>query len=470
MKTVRSLPFRALSLLILAALLTASTVFAAPAEEPAPPTVTADAAVVMDYDTGEVLYAKDADEMRVPASMTKVMTAYLIFEELEAGNLTLDTMVPISAQNAHISRNAAYPMSVPLPSGGQVSAEDLLKLILVPSASASCIVMAEYIAGSEEAFVQRMNDTARRLGMTAEYENSHGAFPHYMTARSQAILVRECIQRFPEMLEYTSLTSVEFRGEVYENTNQLLPGCEYAYPGADGFKTGTISEAGYCLSATAVRDGQRIITVVMHSDDNETRHTDSTALLDYGFAVLEARAAFPDVAHHWSRDAVDALYELGVELHPDGESFLPDRDITRGEFTAMLCSALERTDAMPAAPEGSQPAQFQDTAGHWAEDYIARAAQAGLVGGVGTGLFSPDTTITRQEIMVILDQALDLPEENGLDFTDTEDIAVWALPAAARVTAAGLMTGSYGQLLPDAPCTRGEAAALVNALLTSDLL
>ena len=121
MKTVRSLPFRALSLLILAALLTASTVFAAPAEEPAPPTVTADAAVVMDYDTGEVLYAKDADEMRVPASMTKVMTAYLIFEELEAGNLTLDTMVPISAENAKKSRDPNYPAMVALPSGGQVS-------------------------------------------------------------------------------------------------------------------------------------------------------------------------------------------------------------------------------------------------------------------------------------------------------------------------------------------------------------
>ena len=147
--------------------------------------------------------------------------------------------------------------------------------------------MADYISGSEEAFVERMNETAERLGMTAEYENCHGAHVHYMTARSQAILVRECIQRFPGMLEYTSATSVTLPdGRTYENTNGLLRGGDYEYPGADGFKTGTIPEAGRCLSATAVQDGHRIISVIMHSDTEETRHTDSIALLDYGFAVL----------------------------------------------------------------------------------------------------------------------------------------------------------------------------------------
>ena len=128
------------------------------------PSITAYSAVVMDYNTGEVLYAKDADTLRVPASMTKVMTAYLIFEELESGRLTLDTMVPVSAKNAEISRNqSSYPTAVPLTAGSSVPVETLLELILLPSASASCIVMAEYIAGSEAAFVQRMNDTAVRL-------------------------------------------------------------------------------------------------------------------------------------------------------------------------------------------------------------------------------------------------------------------------------------------------------------------
>ncbi len=259
-----------------------------PVDLPDPPEISADYAIVIDYDTGETLYEKDADSMQIPASMTKVMTAYIIFEELEAGNLTLDTLVPVSEENAAISRDAAnYPASVPLEAGSSLTVDTLLRLIFLPSASASCIVMAEYISGSEEAFVQRMNETAQRLGMTAEYENSHGAHDHYMTTRSQAMLVRECIQRFPEMLDYTSTTSVTLEdGRTYTNTNGLLPGGDYEYEGADGFKTGTTASAGYCLSATAERDGHRVISVIMHSDNDETRHTDSIALLDYGFEVL----------------------------------------------------------------------------------------------------------------------------------------------------------------------------------------
>ena len=274
---------------ILAALLTASTVFAAPAEEPAPPTVTADAAVVMDYDTGEVLYAKDADEMRVPASMTKVMTAYLIFEELEAGNLTLDTMVPISAQNARISRNAAYPMSVPLPSGGQVSVEDLLKLILVPSASASCIVMAEYIAGSEEAFVARMNQRAQELGMKNTHfvnctglDDSPEAASHKTTAYDIALMSRELLKNHPKIKEFTTIWMDTVRNGTFglSNTNKLIR----FYQGATGLKTGFTSSAGYCLSATAQRDGMELIAVVMGADTSQNRNAACKQLLDYGFA------------------------------------------------------------------------------------------------------------------------------------------------------------------------------------------
>lgn len=256
---------------------------------PAAPEIAADSAIVIDYDTGMVLYEKDADAMMVPASMTKVMTGYIIFEELEAGNLTLDTLVPISAETAEKSWDGeTYPASVPLAADSSYRVDTLLRLIFLPSASASCIAMAEYISGSEEAFVERMNETARRLGMEAEYTNCHGALVNHLTARSQALLVQECIRRFPQMLEYTSATQVHLAdGRTYTNTNGLLPGGDYEYEGADGFKTGTTDEAGCCLSATAVRDGRRIISVIMHSDTDETRHTDSAALLDYGFAVLE---------------------------------------------------------------------------------------------------------------------------------------------------------------------------------------
>ena len=492
---------RVMGLVLLLAFLLSSVAIAAPAPEK--PSVTAASAIVMDYDTGEVLYEKDADTMRVPASMTKVMTAYIIFEELEAGNLTLDTMVPISAANAQRSRDGSnYPASVPLPAGSSVSVDTLLKLILAPSASASCIVMAEYISGSEAAFVQRMNATAQRLGMTAEYKNSHGAHVHYLTARSQAILVREFIHRFPQILDYTSLTGVSFNGKWYPNTNKLLPGLDYAYAGVDGFKTGTISAAGYCLSATAVKNGHRIISVVMKSSNDRTRHTDSRALLDYGFAMVEYQSPYADVAYHWCREDVASLKDLGVELHASGDSFRPDEAITRAEFTAMLYTALEQSNALPELPETASPEEttapenttlpeetpaseeitlpeetpvpeepvqteplFYDIYGHWAQDYIQKAAQLDLITGTD-GYFTPDRPITRQEMMVVLDRCLELPDENGLGFSDDDDIALWALEAAARTSAAGLFQGGNGNTLrPEATCSRAEAVTVLSRVI-----
>ena len=458
---------RLTALTLLFALLLTSTVLAA--EPPKKPSITADSAIVIDYDTGEVLYEKDADIMRVPASMTKVMTAYIIFEELEAGNLTLDTMVPVSKTNADRSRSSNYPAIVPLPYGQSQSVDTLLKLILIPSASASCIVMADYISGSEEAFVQRMNETAKRLGMTAQYKNCHGAHVHYLTARSQAILVREFISRFPQVLEYTSMTGVTFNGKYYPNTNKLLPGLDYAYDGVDGFKTGTITAAGYCLSATAVKNGRRIISVVMHSNDDKTRHTDSAAILDYGFAMLEYQSPYADVAYHWSREDVAALKELGAELHPDGESFRPEDNVTRAEFAAMLYTALEQSGALPEAPskttEEAEAPLFADIEGHWAQAYIEQAAELELISGTGTDAFSPDRSITRQEMMVLIDRCVDLPDENGLGFSDDSEIAFWALEAAARTAAAGLFQGDNNKLMPNDTASRAQAAAVINRVL-----
>lgn len=458
MKLHKNTPRLLISALLLLSLVFSTAALAAPIP-PTWPTIRADSAIVMDFTTGEVLFEKNADTMMVPASMTKVMTAYIIFEELAAGNLTLETLVPISEKNARLSRDAAnYPASVPLPANTNQSVETLLKLILLPSASASCIVMAEYIAGSEEAFVQRMNETAARLGMTAEYRNCHGAHVHYLTPRAQAILTRDFITRFPQVLAYTSMTSMTFNGVTYANTNHLLPGRAYYYEGADGFKTGTIGAAGYCLTATALRGDHRLISVVMHSDNNATRHTDSKRILDYGFQVLESRSLFPDISYHWSREAVETLANRQVALPAQpGENYLPDQAITRAEFTAMLCSALE---GITPQAENTSP-RFSDTTGHWAESYINRATALGLVTGVTPDRFSPDTPITRQEIMVLADRFLDLPDQNGLSFADDGDIAFWALESVARVTACGLFGGDQvNHLLPTQAATRGQAAAI----------
>ena len=454
-------------LLALALMLGALPVAAAPAP-PAEPYVTAYGAVVIDYATGEVLYDKDAYTPRVPASMTKVMTAYIIMEELESGRLTLDTEVPVSAAAAAMSVNTSYPTAVPLTAGMTISVDTLLRLILIPSASACCLVMAEYIAGSEAAFVERMNETAQRLGLNAAYQNCHGARVHYISPHSQALLIREFIRRFPQVLEYTSMTSVWFNGLNWANTNQLLPGSAYSYAGADGFKTGTIAEAGYCLSATALRNGRRVISVVMHSSSTHTRHTDSISLLDYGFQVLEDTAAYRDLTYHWARETVERLDAMGIALHAQNGLFRPDDGMTRAEFAAMLYSVLYNRGILSAG-QGKEDAEnagavLWDVTGHWAESYIVPLVEMGLIVGRNDRFF-PDEPITRQELMVILDRALSLPDRNGLGFSDDGQIAFWALEAAARTTAVGLFTGSDGMLLPTAQATRAEGAVLIERVL-----
>ena len=402
--------------------------------------------------------------------MTKVMTAYIILEELEAGRISLDSRFSISDNAANISRNSGYPTAVPLPYGGDIDVDTLLKLILIPSASASCIVAAENIAGSEAAFVQRMNETAQRLGLTASYENCHGALPHTITARSQAALVRSCIQRFPQILQYTSMTSVYYGGVTWNNTNKLLT--SYYYEGCDGFKTGTITEAGYCLCATAVRDGHRIITVVMHSSDNDRRHRDSQALLDYGFAVLRERDAadsYPDSYRHWAVEEIRDFKALGVDMCcDDAGNFNPDRSATRAQFTAMLVTALQATGRIPTQVPDSHP--FQDISGHWAEGYISTAASLGLVQGYGDGAFLPEAPITREEVMVILDNAWALPSASVPAFTDWETVSAWAAEAVARGAAAGVIRGhDDGSFRPQDPITKAETVTVLHRLVFGEL-
>ena len=250
----------------------------------------AESAFVMDGDTGEELYSYNGDVARVPASMTKVLTAYIIYQELEAGNLTLETPVKVSHNAAVKSRDTSYPTAVPLTEGATYTVDTLLHLIMIPSASASCIVMAEHISGSESAFVTRMNQTVRDLGLNATYYNCHGAQPNYITPRSQAKLTKIFIDTYPDILRITSKSGFSFNGSYYNNTNHLL-NTMAPYEGLDGFKTGTISEACYCVTTTAVRDGRRVISVVMKSTSDAQRFADSRQLLDYGFEQIRLRDA-----------------------------------------------------------------------------------------------------------------------------------------------------------------------------------
>lgn len=246
------------------------------------PSVDAGGAVVLDFDTGEFYYEKNADVPLPVASMTKVMSVYLVFEEIAVGRLSLDSYVTASANAAAVSGNPDYSGLERLTEGEGYQVDTLLRLVMTASCNGSIIALAEHIGGgSEEAFVERMNAKAREMGIDAHYADCCGFVDegNEVTPRAMALLTKRAIEDYPQILEYSSLTNTYFGGRTYESTNLLL---RSGMEGVDGLKTGFTTKAGYCFSGTAKRDGRRIIAVVLNSAD---RMGDSQNLLEYGFEV-----------------------------------------------------------------------------------------------------------------------------------------------------------------------------------------
>lgn len=263
---------------------------AAPVTASASSPTTAPIAVVMCYDTGEILYDKNMEQRWIPASMTKILTAFIVYQELDAGNLTFDTEITVGEEAARFSANRrASGINVPMRLGEVVTVETLLRLTMITSDNVSCVVFAEHISGSEAAFVERMNELAAELGMYGSFLSSHGATVHHSNAYSIAILIREFISRYPDILRITAMPSVRFNGRTYNSTNHLVRGT--VFNGTDGFKTGSLRQARWGHSTTAERDGRRIIAVVMNTPNNAARQQQSRLLLDYGFAELDRREA-----------------------------------------------------------------------------------------------------------------------------------------------------------------------------------
>lgn len=249
-------------------------------------TVTSPSALLMEADSGMVLYEKDADTARRPASVTKLMTMLLSFEALDAGRLKLTDSITVSKHASDMGGSQVY-----LEPGEVQTVQDLLKCMIVSSANDAAVAMAEAIAGSEEDFVARMNERAVELGMkNTHFENACGleAAGHLMSARDIGILSRELLLKHPEVTDYTTIwmdTIVHRtkRGESefgLANTNKFLK----KYEGANGLKTGYTSAAGFSMSATACRNGITLIAVVMGSSTKDIRYADAAALLNYGFA------------------------------------------------------------------------------------------------------------------------------------------------------------------------------------------
>ena len=281
------------------------------------------AAILIDEDSGTVLYEKNADDRRPIASITKVMTLLLTFEALEAGRVRLDDAVPVSEHAYHMGGSQIW-----LEPGEQMTLKEMLKAICISSANDAAVAVAEYIGGSEAAFAEQMNARAAELGMTnTHFVNACGldAEGHLSSARDVALMSREILLHHSEVRDYCSVWMDTLRGGATQlvNTNKLLK----SYTGITGLKTGTTGKAGVCISASAERDGLRLIAVVLGAASGKERFQAATTLLDYGFSHFEsAEAELPADApqtlpvRRGVTDAVALTYEApGRYLMPKGE-------------------------------------------------------------------------------------------------------------------------------------------------------
>jgi len=293
---------------------------AAPLEEGTPMTLTAPSAILLEADTGTVIFEKNADERRPVASITKLMTLLLTLEKLDEGSVTLEDKITVSpaaagqpGSQAFLDAYAVYPL------------KDILKATIIASANDGAVALAEYLAGSEDGFAAQMNQKAEELGLeNTHYVNCTGlpADGQYTCARDVAAISREVVKH-PAYFTYSStwldsLTHPSGRVTDLTNTNRLVR----FYKDCDGLKTGSTNEAKYCLSATAERNGMRLIAVVLGVPNSQTRFDEARAMMDYGFAnyhrVQVAQkgdlvgAQVP--VKLGARDAVDAALDSGLSL------------------------------------------------------------------------------------------------------------------------------------------------------------
>ena len=277
----------------LAAALVAALLLAVPARAAAaPPSVDAGAAVLVEKETGTVLYEQNAHDKLEPASVTKIMTLLLVMEAIDSGALSTEDVVTVSAHAASMGGSQVY-----LKEGEQMSVHDLLKAVAVASGNDASVALAEHLAGSEEAFVQRMNQRAAELGMSDTcFVNCTGlpAAGHLTSAYDIALMSRELILHHPAIREYTTIWMDSLRGGQFQlaNTNKLIR----FYEGSTGLKTGSTDAAGYCLSATAERDGMELIAVVLKCPSSDVRSAAASSLLNYGFANYTLMDVYPSQA------------------------------------------------------------------------------------------------------------------------------------------------------------------------------
>ena len=289
-------------------------------------TLTSHAALLMEKSTGEILYAQNEHDALPPASVTKIMTVLLTMEAIDDGRISLEDMVAVSAYAAGMGGSQVF-----LAEGEQMSVDDLLKAVCVSSGNDAAVALAEHVAGVTELFVEQMNNRARELGMKdTHFVNCTGltAEGHVTSAYDIALMSRELLLHHPQVRNYTTIWMDTLRNGTFglSNTNKLIR----FYEGATGLKTGFTQEAGYCISATAERDGMELIAVIMKGTTSDSRNTDAKTLLNYGFSTYTLADIQPEEPLPTLPVTLGAADTVALTLPEEGRTLLLEKSQTGG--------------------------------------------------------------------------------------------------------------------------------------------
>jgi D-alanyl-D-alanine carboxypeptidase (penicillin-binding protein 5/6) len=315
-------------IIIFVSYLVGASSFAAALPIPKPPSTGAKSFIIQDFESGYILAEKNADQSVEPASITKLMTAYVVFNELQAGNINLSDMVTISEK---AWRTPGSRMFVEV--NKQVLVEDLLQGMIVQSGNDATMALAEHIAGSEETFAALMNRHAEEIGMTGSHFVNSTGLPdenHHMTAKDIALLATLLIRKYPEYYHWYSQKEFTFNDITQYNRNKLL----WRDDSVDGLKTGFTDSAGYCLVTSANKDGMRLITVVLGTDSANARVDASQALLNYGFRFFETHKLY-DAG---TQLATSRIWKGSTEAVPLGLDQALYVTIPRGQYKSLDAS------------------------------------------------------------------------------------------------------------------------------------
>ena len=289
-------------------------VFAQLEAVPAAPKIKAKSYIVIDHHSGDVIVDQNSDIKLPPASLTKIMTVYVVAKELEKNNINLTDEVLVSEKAWKMPGSRMF-----IEVGNKITVDNLLKGVIIQSGNDASVALSEYVSGDESVFVQLMNQYAKNLGMdNTNYENSTGlpSENHYTTASDLAKLSNALIREFPDVYELHSIKEFEFNDIKQPNRNKLL----WRDSTVDGIKTGHTEEAGYCLAASAFRDDMRLVVVVMGTDSEEARAKSTQALLNYGYRFYETRKIYSgnqviDSVKVWKGEADSVPVTISEDLY-----------------------------------------------------------------------------------------------------------------------------------------------------------